>query len=181
MKIPKTCLFRKKTLDLSTKLTFSAKFVPVYVIWNSTFWNIENTAICHISVALNISFGSKKGFRETQNCQNCNFQMVWAEWWSENCFLRQSLTKYVKTNLWNQVKNEFYQKFNSWFCSISCILPNFNYWSKVYTKFWKFPEISLFPKILRLNSFGNSWGNLYLQHLVIIILLHFTCGAGKLC
>ena len=30
-------------------------------------------------------------------------------------------------------------------------------------KFWGFPDITLFPKILSLKLFGNSWGNSYVQ------------------
>ena len=39
-----------------------------------------------------------------------------------------------------------------------------------------FLEISKFPKIPRLTSFGNS----YIHFLVIIILFRFTCGKGEL-
>ena len=38
-------------------------------------------------------------------------------------------------------------------------------------KCWDFPDLSWFPKILRLNSCGNSWGNLYIPSLLIIIAL----------
>ena len=34
-------------------------------------------------------------------------------------FYLQSLTKYVETDLQNQIKSDFYGKFNSWFCSIA--------------------------------------------------------------
>ena len=47
------------------------------------------------------------------------------------------------------------------------LLPNFNFWKEdcalgyVSTQIWDFRNISLFPKILRLKSFDNLWGNSY--------------------
>ena len=34
---------------------------------------MTNAAICHISVALNINFNKKRGFKDTENCQKCKF------------------------------------------------------------------------------------------------------------
>ena len=56
--------------------------------------------------------------REAKNCRNFKLQGTWVNWWSENCFIRQSLTKCVETNWRNQVKKDFYRKCNSWFCPI---------------------------------------------------------------
>ena len=47
-------------------------------------------------------------------------------------------------------------------------------------KFRQFPDISWFPKILSLESFGNSWGNSYIPCLWIIIANSFTCGERKI-
>ena len=38
-----------------------------------------------------------------------------------------------------------------------------------------FPDLSLFPKILSLTLFGNS----YIQCLLLIIMPRFTCGEKK--
>ena len=45
-------------------------------------------------------------------------------------------------------------------------------------KFWGFPNILYFPKIL---SFGNSLDNLYIPCLILIITFRFTCGERKIC
>ena len=45
------------------------------------------------------------------------------------------------------------------------LLPKVNFWKGdwalgyVSTQIWDVPNISLFPKIVTLKSFGNSWGN----------------------
>ena len=46
-------------------------------------------------------------------------------------------------------------------------------------RFLGFTEISKFPKILILKSFCNSWGNLYILCLLLMITLLFTCGERK--
>lgn len=40
----------------------------------------------------------------TKNCWNCNFPGIWTDLWSWNCFLTQSLRKYIETNLRNPGK-----------------------------------------------------------------------------
>ena len=51
------------------------------------------------------------------------------------------------------------------------------HWALGYNsiKFWDFPDISWFPKILCLKSFGNSWGNWY----IACLLLTMTLRNGK--
>ena len=50
-------------------------------------------------------------------------------------------------------------------CVFWLLLPEFNFWKGdwalgyVSTQIWDFPNISWFPKILSLKSFGNWWGN----------------------
>ena len=46
--------------------------------------------------------------------------------------------------------------------------------------FLDFPDLSNFPKILSLKSFGNSWGNSYVPALLLIITLRFTWGEKKI-
>ena len=47
-------------------------------------------------------------------------------------------------------------------------------------KFWDFPNLSYFLKILSLKSFSNLWGNSYIPCLLLIITLLFTCGEKKM-
>ena len=62
------------------------------------------------------------------------------------------------------------------------LLPKFNFCrgdgalGYVSTQIWDAPNISLFPKILSLKSFGNSWGNLYTKFSILDITFRFTCG-----
>ena len=71
------------------------------------------------------------------------------------------------------------------FSSFWQVLKEFSFWhwdwALVYhsSKFWDFPEFSLFPKIPSLKSFGNSFGNSYTPCLLLIIALRFTCGERK--
>ena len=44
---------------------------------------------------------------------------------------------------------------------------------------WSFETSLIFPKILRLKSFSNSWDNSYIPCLLLIILFRFTCGENK--
>ena len=41
-------------------------------------------------------------------------------------------------------------------------------------RFWDFPEI------LSLKLFGNSWSNLHIPCLLLVITLHFTCGKRQI-
>ena len=78
-------------------------------------WKLSNLAICHISVALNITFNSKKGVGDTKNFKNCNFQGVWTKISNENVFVRNvirtQMVNYWCKNLrfrgfqdsWNQI------------------------------------------------------------------------------
>ena len=45
----------------------------------------------------------------------------------------------------------------------------------VLMQFWDFSNIFLFPKILSLKLFGNTWGNLY-RSFVLNIMFHFAYG-----
>ena len=47
-----------------------------------------------------------------------------------------------------------------------------------YIKFWDFSDLSWFPKIIRLKSFGNLWGNSY-NTMFIVNGVCFACGETK--
>ena len=130
---------------------------------------MSNTAICHISITLNIKFDREKDLRDTKNCQKCNFEVVWTKLWRKIVFSDSFLQ--------NMVRPVEKIKFNSWFCSIFlhyCQICTYFWngdWALGYacTQIWDFPKISSFSKIIRLKSSGSSWGNSYIQLLVIII------------
>ena len=77
-----------------------------------------------------------------------------------------------------RVKGSFISTFAYFFL----ILPKFRFWSGgwalgyVSTRIWDFPNISLFPMILSLKSFGNSWGNSYTNFAILDTTFRFTCG-----
>ena len=47
-------------------------------------------------------------------------------------------------------------------------------------KSWDFLDISQFPKVLSYKSFGNSWGNLYIPCLSLIITIRFAFRDKKI-
>ena len=50
------------------------------------------------------------------------------------------------------------------------------FWAAIAsTQKWDFPDISLFPKIQSLKSFGNSWDNSYTKFTVLDTMFRFTC------
>ena len=96
------------------------------------------------------------------------------------CAVRQALVF-----LWNNaLRNKFSFYFSALFLLVSAI-SLFFWWGgglgPGYNSmgFWDFPDLSNFPKILSLTSFGNSWDNLYIPCLLRIITLRFTCGEKK--
>ena len=78
---------------------------------------------------------------------------------------------------------DFSGLFYSWF---SCCW-NFPFWWPadhfpiISLHFRDFLEISYFPKVLSLRSFGNSWHNSYIPFFVIIIFLPCFSGEQKFC
>ena len=125
MKTPKIVLALGKHIrhfnkydPATTYVSSSATFVLEYKVRNRIYWKISNAAICRIYVALNIKFNSNKSHRDAKNCRYCNFQGFWNQLQIQKCFLRQSLTKYLETNLRNKVKQNLYEKFHGSFCSI---------------------------------------------------------------
>ena len=101
-------------------------------------------------------------------------------------FWLQTFTKYFRPALvfmWNSALRE---KFDLFFRSFLLILTKFLFWQEDWAlgyhsmKFWDFPEIFYFRKILSLNPFGNSRGNSYILDLLLIIALRFTCSERKI-
>ena len=74
----------------------------------------------------------------------------------------QLFTKYLRLTVVFMWKSALREKFNFFFL---LLLTKFSFWQEdlalgYYSmKFEDFLDISLFPKILSLRSFGNSWGN----------------------
>ena len=125
MKTPKIVLALGKHIrhfnkydPATTYVSSSATFVLEYKVRNLIYWKISNAALCRIYVALNIKFNSNKSHRDAKNCRYCNFQGFWNQLQIQKCFLRQSLTKYLETNLRNKVKQNLYEKFHGSSCSI---------------------------------------------------------------
>ena len=125
MKTPKIVLALGKYIRYFNKydratiyVSSSATFVLEYKVRNRIYWKISNVAICRIYIALNIKFNSNKSHRDAKNCRYCNFQGFWNQLQIQKCFLRQSLTKYLETNLRNKVKQNLYEKFHGSSCSI---------------------------------------------------------------
>ena len=58
------------------------------------------------------------------------------------------------------------------------------YWTLGFSpcsiEYWNFPNISFFLKIIRLSSFGNSWGNSHIKLLILDIKFRFTRGEWSL-
>lgn len=48
-------------------------------------------------------------------------------------------------------------------------------------QFWDFCNISLFPRIPSLQSFGNLWNSSYIKLLILYIRFHFTWGVNGTC
>ena len=126
-----------------------------------------------------------KCFDDIQNVKKLKFRWDWTE-------LRPKLLLWVNPgqNIWNEIqkssKTEKVKTF--WYTLIYCcvvvglVLPTFNFWKGdwalgyVSTQLWDFTDISLFPKILTLKSFGNSWGNSYTKFAILANMFPFTCG-----
>ena len=85
--------------------------------------------------------------------------------------------------MWNKNMEKFQFLFFSTFLLVSTKLLFWeDDWALGYNsrKFWDFPGLSKFPKILSLKSFTNSWGNSYIPSLLLIIALRFTCSESKI-
>ena len=78
----------------------------VIVIWCPNFYflkNVKYSCLSHLCCS-EYQVWQWGCLGDTENWQDCNFQVVWSDLWTVNCFLRQPLTRYVESNLQNQVK-----------------------------------------------------------------------------
>ena len=66
------------------------------------------------------------------------------------------------------------------------LLAKLSFWKRdwglgyVFTQIWDFRNISLFPRILSLKLFGNSWGNSCTKFAILDITFRFTFGESDL-
>ena len=80
-----------------------------------------------------------------------------------------------------------FKHFSSNFACFWQLLSKFNFWKEdwalgcMFTQIWHFSNISLFPKILSLKPFDNSWGNSCRKFVMLDIKYRFTCGYSDLC
>ena len=92
-------------------------------------------------------------------------------------------------NIWNKIEkySETGQDKESLISTFTCfwlLEPKFNFWkgdwetvwAHVSTKIGSFPNSSVFPMILSLRLFGNSWGNSYTKFDIPDITFRFTNG-----
>ena len=114
--------------------------------------------------------------------------MVWERVRSKKLFLQKIDVKIFDTNSSSHVKRRTTGKVKFLFFSrFLIVLTRFPFREGDQTlgnnsmKFWDFPDISWFPKILILKSFFKSWGNMYIPCLLLIIMLRFICGERKVC
>ena len=97
------------------------------------------------------------------------------------------------TPSWNKSHRQLRTKFNKmirfwnlFLCNFWPLLPNFYLWKGDWVlgsasdHFYDFPNVSLFPKIVSLESFDKSLGTLHTMFLVFYIKYHFTCGESNL-
>ena len=66
-------------------------------VLDSASWNISNLGICQDSVTLNKHFPSKRGFLDTQICQQCKFQVVCPELEIKMCLVTATEIEPTKT------------------------------------------------------------------------------------
>ena len=112
---------------------------------------------------------------------------MWGILETKNCFQRQSSAKCLRQTLVFMRNSEIRESFDFYLSAFFLLeSTKFLFWEEDSAlgynsmKFWDFPNLSKFPKILSLKSFGNSWGNLYEPFLLLTIALRFTCGERKI-
>ena len=98
-----------------------------------------------------------------------------------------TILKILETNSSFYVKQGTTEKVQFlFFSSYLLILTKFSFWNENRAlgynsiKFQNFLDVSLFPKILNLKLFDNSWGNSDISCLLLTIALLFTCGEKKI-
>ena len=91
--------------------------------------------------------------------------------------------KFSKTG---QDKKIWYVLLRVFFFFFLLLLPKFDFlkggWALgfVSIQIWEFFNVSLFPEILSLKSFCNSWGSSYTKFIVLDIKFRFNCGKSDL-
>ena len=134
-----------------------------------------------------------KGLGVTKVVNEIKFQDVWGELEEKQCFQRQSFTKYLRKALVSMWNSKIRETFNFYFSAVFCWYQQSFYfekwpghweedWALDYNSmnFWDFPDLSEFPKILSLKSWGKSWGNSSIPYLLLKIALCFNCGETKI-
>ena len=128
------------------------------------------------------------GLFKAEKLEKMENQGFWKELEIKICFLRQCWREG-----WRQVdeikRNRFFcGMVYGWFFAIFYQkMSKFGFWLDDWLLAIKskhlrdFLEVSYFPKVLSLNSFGNSWDNSWTDFLVIIIWFCFTYGEEKFC
>ena len=127
-----------------------------------------------------------KGLRFTKIVKQLKVEGVWGEWEAKHCSQRQPWTKYLRQTLlflWNSALRE---KVNFYFSGVFLlVLKKFSVREEDRTldyhsmKFWGFPDVFKFLKIVSLKLFGKLWGDSYIPCLLWITALRLTFGKRK--
>ena len=86
---------------------------------------MSNTAICHISITLNIKFDREKDLRDTKNCQKCNFEVVWTKLWRKIVFSDSFLQNMVRPVEKIKYIRTFMENLIADFVQFSCTIAKF--------------------------------------------------------
>ena len=99
---------------------------------------------------------------------------------------RDNHGKYIADKVWFSCQIVQYGKiFIFIFSSFLLVSGAFWVWGEGWPlgynpmKFWDFPDLSWFLKILNLKSWGKSSDSWYIPYFLLIITLRFTCGEKK--
>ena len=94
----------------------------------------------------------------------------------------QSFTKYLRLTLVSMLNSALRESLISFYQKYFSSINKFSFWKENWAlgyhsmQFRTFPDISLFPKIISLKSFGNS----YIPCLKVITAHHFTSNERKI-
>ena len=102
---------------------------------------------------------------------------------TKNLFAQTILGKIFAKKLRTPVKLDWTRKL--WFLLFHAfwlLLPKLNLCKRdwpldyVSSQIWDFPKLFLFPNILTLKAFSNSWDNSYTEFLLLVTTFRFTCA-----
>ena len=110
---------------------------------------------------------------------------------TKHLFAQTIQDKVIGTRKESPVKLDRTRKFDMYFCVFFfffflLLLPKFDFlkggWALgfVSIQIWEFFNVSLFPEILSLKLFCNSWGSSYTKFIVLDIKFRFNCGKSDL-